>query len=119
MKASLMPANFWFSLPAMATPLRSGALRSSNGFSVTNTMPALDELVKPLIERPGKATALSTPGCLERDVAHAADHVLGAVERRAVGQLGKADEILLVLCSARSRPAPHGTCTTVTPTRTR
>ncbi|MNR17096.1 hypothetical protein D3C85_1337380 [compost metagenome] len=27
-------------------------------------MPALGLLVKPLIDRPGKATALSTPGCL-------------------------------------------------------
>ena len=27
-------------------------------------MPALELLVKPLMDRPGKATALSTPGCL-------------------------------------------------------
>ena len=34
---------------------------------------------------------------LERDLAHAADHFLGAVQRRAVGQLREADQVLLVL----------------------
>ena len=60
-------------------------------------MPALELLVKPLIDRPGKATAFSTPGLLQGDLAHAADHVLGAVERGAVGQLREADQVLLVL----------------------
>ena len=60
-------------------------------------MPAFEQLVKPLIDRPGNATAFSTPGLLQRDLAHAADDVFGAVERGAVGQLREADEILLVL----------------------
>ncbi len=34
---------------------------------------------------------------LERDVVHAADDILGAVERRAIGQLREADQVLLVL----------------------
>ena len=97
MKASSIAPNFWLSCIASAPPLSSGLSRSSNGFSVTNTMPALELLVKPAIERPGKATALSTPGLLQGDVAHAPDHVLGAVEGRAVGELGEADEVLLVL----------------------
>ena len=97
MKASWIAANFWLSCPAIAPPLSSGVLRSSKGLSVANTMPALELLVKPLIDRPGKATAFSTPGCFERDLAHAADHVLGAVERGAVGQLREADQVLLVL----------------------
>ena len=68
-------------------------------------MPALELLVKPLIERPGNATELSTPGCVERDVAHRADHLFGAIERRAVGQSREADQILLVL--ARHEAARH------------
>ena len=39
-----------------------GDLRSSNGFRVKNTIPALGATVKPLMLRPGNATALSTPG---------------------------------------------------------
>ncbi len=46
----------------MAKPERAGDLRSSKGLSVTKTMPALELLMKPLIDRPGNATALSTPG---------------------------------------------------------
>ena len=69
-------------------------------------MPEFELLVKPLIDRPGKATACSTPGLLQRDVAHAADHVLGAVERGAVGQLREADQVLLVL--RRHEAARHG-----------
>ena len=60
-------------------------------------MPELELLVKPLIDRPGKATALFDARLLQRDLAHAADHVFGAVERGAVGQLREADQILLVL----------------------
>ena len=63
MKASSIAPNFWLSCIAIAPPLSSGLSRSSNGFSVTNTMPAFELLVKPAIDRPGKATALSTPGC--------------------------------------------------------
>ena len=45
------------SAPVIAHAERSGVVRSLNGFSVTNTMPALELLVKPLMERPGKETA--------------------------------------------------------------
>ena len=72
-------------------------MRSSNGFSVTNTMPALELLVKPLIDRPGNGDGVLDARLLQRDVAHAADHLLGAVERGAVGQLREADQVLLVL----------------------
>ena len=48
---------------AIAPPESDGSRRSSKGFNVTNTMPALALLVKPLIDSPGKATACSTPGC--------------------------------------------------------
>ena len=58
-----MTVYFLFSSAAMAVALSEGSLRSPKGLSVENTMPALDELVKPLIDRPGNATALSTPGC--------------------------------------------------------
>ncbi len=63
-KASWTAAYFWFRSAAIAAPDSSLVLRSSNGLSVANTMPALGLLVKPLIDRPGKATADSTPGCL-------------------------------------------------------
>ncbi|MNE76156.1 hypothetical protein D3C80_1723780 [compost metagenome] len=59
-----MAEYFWLRAPAIALADKSLALRSSNGFKVTKTIPALELLVKPLIDRPGKATALSTPGCL-------------------------------------------------------
>ena len=62
--ASWMAANFWFNCLAIATPLSAADLRSSNGLSVTNTMPAFALLVKPLIDRPGNATACSTPSVL-------------------------------------------------------
>ena len=45
----------------MARPERSLDVRSLKGLSVTKTIPADELLMKPLIERPGKATALSTP----------------------------------------------------------
>ena len=60
-------------------------------------MPEFELLVKPLMDRPGNATALCTPGLLQGDLAHAADHFLGAIERGAVGQLREADQVLLVL----------------------
>jgi hypothetical protein len=37
--------------------------RSSSGLSVTKTTPVLEALTKPLMESPGKATELATPGC--------------------------------------------------------
>ena len=106
MNASWIAPNFWLSWPAIAPALWSARLRSSNGFSVTNTMPEFELFVKPLIDRPGNATACSTPFLLHRDVAHAADHVLGAVERRAVRQLREADQVLLVLL--RNEAVRHG-----------
>jgi hypothetical protein len=45
-----------FNWPATAPPLWSARLRSSKGLSVTNTMPELELLVKPLIDRPGNAS---------------------------------------------------------------
>jgi hypothetical protein len=98
MKASWIAPNFWFSWPAMASALWPGPRRSSKGFSVVKTMPELELLVKPLIERPGERDRVFDAGLLQCDVTHAADHVFGAVERGAVGQLGKADQVLLVLC---------------------
>ncbi|MNN87150.1 hypothetical protein D3C81_2046620 [compost metagenome] len=62
MYAPLMPDICWFSFCAMAGPLRSLLRRSSNGLSDMNTMPELGLLTKPLIDKPGKATADSTPG---------------------------------------------------------
>ncbi|MCY1535317.1 hypothetical protein D9M68_707170 [compost metagenome] len=62
MNESWIAANFWFSEAEMALPDSAALLRSSKGLSVTNTMPALELLVKPLMDRPGKAMALCTPG---------------------------------------------------------
>jgi hypothetical protein len=41
-------------------------------------------------------------GLLHGDVADAADHVFGAVQRRAVGQLGETDQVLLVLAGHKA-----------------
>ena len=62
MKASWMAPNDWFNWPATAPPLGSARVRSAKGLSVANTMPELELLVKPLIDRPGNATASSTFG---------------------------------------------------------
>src|SRR5690606_14233664 len=87
MNASLMPANLAFRLPVMASPDSSAPWRSANGLSVTNTMPALELLVKPLIDRPGKAMALSTPGSF-----------------RAMSDMRR------ITSSVRSSEAPLGSC---------
>src|SRR5690625_288532 len=47
----------------MAFADNDGVSRLANEASFMNTMPALELLVKPLMERPGKAIAPSTPGC--------------------------------------------------------
>ena len=47
----------------MAGPLKFGEVRSSNGFKVKKTMPALGATLNPLMLNPGNATAASTPGC--------------------------------------------------------
>jgi len=62
MKASWMLAKAPLSCPATAPPLWSARLRWSKGLSVANTMPEFELLVKPLIDRPGKAMASSTFG---------------------------------------------------------
>src|SRR5687767_2422800 len=41
----------------------SGVLRCSKGFKQTKMTPALGLTLKPAIDKPGNATALSTPGC--------------------------------------------------------
>ncbi len=61
-KASCNPAYFWFSRIAMAPAERSGVVRWSKGLSPAKTMPELELLVKPLIDRPGNEIACSTPG---------------------------------------------------------
>ena len=61
-KASVMPENCWFNACAMAGPLKSGVLRWSNGFKQKKTMPAFGATLKPLMLRPGNATASFTPG---------------------------------------------------------
>src|SRR6185437_2073861 len=59
-----MAPNFRLSAWTMASPLWSLLLRSSNGLSPMNTVPAFGLLTKPLIESPGKATVDCTPGWL-------------------------------------------------------
>ncbi len=85
MNASWIAPYFWFSDMAMAPAESSGVVRSSKGFSTEKTMPALDELEKPAMDRPGKATALSTPGSASVISVMRRDYVLRPVERGAVG----------------------------------
>jgi len=59
--------------------------------------PPLELLVKPLIDLPGKATALSTPGWVSADFRSCGDHRLGTIERSAVWQLRESDQELLIL----------------------
>ncbi|KAG1530303.1 hypothetical protein G6F50_017410 [Rhizopus delemar] len=71
----------------MALPESAAPLRSSKGLSVTNTMPALELLVKPLIDRPGNAMADCTPGSF-----------------RAMSLMRR------ITASVRSSAAPLGSC---------
>ena len=71
-------------------------------------MPALDELVNPLTDKPGNSTALSTPGCFSAISANLTDHFFSAIEGRTVGQLRDADQILLVLRG--NEAARHDSC---------
>ncbi|KAG1317806.1 hypothetical protein G6F63_015508 [Rhizopus arrhizus] len=71
----------------MALPESAAPLRSSKGLSVTNTMPALELLVKPLIDRPGNAMADCTPGSF-----------------RAMSLMRR------ITASVRSSEAPLGSC---------
>jgi hypothetical protein len=72
-------------------PDRSDDVRSENGFSVTHTMPAEALLMKPLMERPGNATAFSTPGSFS---------AMSDIRRMTV--------------SVRSSVAPSGSCAKLT-----
>ena len=85
--ASPMAAYFRCSFCEIAKPDRSDDSRSLNGFSVTNTMPADGLLMKPLIDRPGNATALSTPG-----------------------SFSAISDIWRITFSVRSSVAPSGSC---------
>ena len=82
----------WFSAPAMASARTAPAtVRSSNGVSVTNMMPALGALTKPLIDRPGNCDRVATPGCFSADLRHPADHARRCGRaRRASGSWAKA-----------------------------
>ena len=71
-------------------------MRSSNGFRPKKTMPSFGAAEKPAIDRPGKATESTMPGTFSAMSLISPDHGLGAVERGAGGQLGDADQVLLV-----------------------
>ena len=68
-------------------------------------MPALGELVKPLIDRPGNATALDA-GLCQGDLDMRADDAVGAVERRGVGSCANATRYCLSWVGTK----PLGTC---------
>ena len=91
-----MAANCLFNAPAIAGPLRFGALRSSNGFKQKNTMPAFGATLNPLMLKPGKPPR-SRRRLFQADVRHAADHRFRAVERERVRQLRKGDQVLFIL----------------------
>ncbi len=92
-----MAAYFCCSFCAIAMPERSDEVRWSNGFNVTNTMPADGLLMKAVDRKPGERDGICNARLRERDGRHLADHGFRPVERRAFRQLREADEILLVL----------------------
>ena len=110
MYASWMPANFWFSAPAIAPAVRP--LRSSKSLSGKNTSAALDCAAKPLADMPANCTESSTPGCCLGDLAHAPHDFVGAVDRRGRRQLHDAHQVQLVLLRDEARrrlvEAEHG-----------
>ncbi|MNG03460.1 hypothetical protein D3C84_865440 [compost metagenome] len=59
-----MSPNLALSDAEIAPADKLGSLRSSNGRKPMKAMPAFGLLVKPLIDSPGNATALSNPGSL-------------------------------------------------------
>ncbi|MNF70194.1 hypothetical protein D3C84_520960 [compost metagenome] len=59
-----MEPNWPLSSAAMAPADMLSSWRWSKSFRATKTMPLFGLLVKPLIDRPGKAMVFSTPGCL-------------------------------------------------------
>ena len=97
MNASWIAPNCWFSAPAMAPADSAAAWRSSNVFERTNTMPAFGAFTKPLIDRPGNATACATPGCsrMMSPMRWMTSSVRSSDAR--VRQLREGDEVLLVL----------------------
>ena len=89
--------NFWFSAAAIARPLRSAvcALRT---VQPKNTMPAFGASLKPLMRKPGNATAFSHARLLaarSRDIRRMTASVRSSEAR--VRQLREGDEVLLVL----------------------
>ena len=87
--------------------------------SATNTMPALELLVKPLIDRPGKATVCLRTRLLQRDVAHPPDHAsrCGRGWRRPAAARSRPG--IACPAAARSRRARPGTARRPAPTRPR
>ncbi|VWC36665.1 hypothetical protein BUB20358_06689 [Burkholderia ubonensis] len=82
-----MPAYWRFNASAIACADSALSPRLSNGFSVMNTVPALDEFIRPFTDMPGNSRMLSTPGCF---IAMSA--------------------IVLTTFSVRSSDAPFGSC---------
>ena len=72
---------------------------------MTNTMPAFGALTKPLIESPGNATELATPGCSSAIADMLLNDGFRAIERRRVGQLRERHQVALVL--RRHEPRRH------------
>src|SRR6202047_5224161 len=82
-----MAAYCLFRSAAITLAERSADFRSSEGFKVANTIPEFGLLVKPLIDKPGNATAFCTPGCFSA-----------------------ISDILRMTSSVRSSGAPFGNC---------
>ena len=97
MKASWMPPNSWLSWPAIAPPLRSARLAFLEGLERDEHDARVRAVGEAVDRQARKGDRVFDAGLLQRDLAHAADHVFGAVQRGAVGQLREADQVLLVL----------------------
>ncbi len=89
MKASWIAPNSWFNCMAMAPPESSGGRTLLERLQRHEDDAGMDELVKPFIDRPGKAMAVFDARVLEGDLAHAPDDVFRAIERRASGSCAK------------------------------
>ena len=98
MKASWIAAELLVELHRRcAPPLSSGALALLERLQRHEHDAGVGAVGEAVDRQAGKGDRALDAGLLERDVAHAPDDVFGAVERRAVGQLGEADQVLLVL----------------------
>jgi hypothetical protein len=118
MKASSMPANLALSWAAIACPDNSGDLRASNGSRTAKTMPALELLVKPLMDSPGNATAFSTPGCAS--TTSPIRRMTSSVRSRVAPSGSCAKPIRYCLsCAGTKPPGTALNTTTVSPTSTR